>query len=360
METLRVKNFKCFVHQDVQLQDLTVMVGANGMGKSTVMQSLLLLRQCKESLSELIPLNGPYALALGTYDSIISRYADGKISFQLIGHDGNDIYSVSFDGKNEEESFAMKKEEIVSPNEAEGIMAPTFYFLSAERNGPRICQRIVEQDYLNCGIYGEYTGQVLSYMNYSTKVCEELCHNAKPSPILRDQVNAWLNEILPGNEVTAEAVMKMQTVQVQLKNGVSGDYVESTNLGFGITYCLPIIVTGLIAQKGSYFIVENPEAHLHPAAQTAMGKFLAQVANSRVKVIVETHSDHILDGIQIYVAQHPNMCNKVVINNFGIGENGMINVIPITYTDTIEYSTWPNGFMDATSINYAEFIKLRG
>ena len=60
-------------------------------------------------------------------------------------------------------------------------------------------------------------------------------------------------------------------------------------------------LTGLIAKKGCYFIVENPEAHLHPAAQSKIGRFLAMVANAGVNVIIETHSDHIINGIQIAV-----------------------------------------------------------
>ena len=45
-------------------------------------------------------------------------------------------------------------------------------------------------------------------------------------------------------------------------------------------------------------MVENPEAHLHPSAQAAMGEFLAISAASGIQVILETHSDHVLNGIR--------------------------------------------------------------
>lgn len=359
-EILQIDNFKCFTHQEIQLRDLTVMVGANGMGKSSVMQSLLLLRQCIETTrTDSILLNGPYALALGSYASVVSRHADGEITLRLKKADGGKIYAVNLNGTNEIESFALKKTEIDRLEENNGLLAPVFYFLSAERVGPKISQRVVEMEYLNCGVYGENTGQVLSSMYYNTKVRKELWNKDSQSPFLKDQVNAWLNDILPGNEVTAEISPRMQTAQILLKNNISDGFIESTNLGFGISYCLPIIVTGLIAQKGSFFIVENPEAHLHPSAQTAIGKFLSKVADAGIRVVVETHSDHILDGIQIYVAQNLQMQNNVVINNFGMDARGTICVTPITYTDKIEYSEWPVGFMDATSNNYAEFLRLK-
>ena len=67
---------------------------------------------------------------------------------------------------------------------------------------------------------------------------------------------------------------------------------------------MPILATGLIAEAGSYMIVENPEAHLHPSAQSKIGRFLAMVAHTGVKVIIETHSDHVINGIQIAAAKH--------------------------------------------------------
>ena len=73
---------------------------------------------------------------------------------------------------------------------------------------------------------------------------------------------------------------------------------------------MPILVNGLVAQKGSIFIVENPEAHLHPKAQSNIGLFLGYLAMQGLNVVIETHSEHVINGIR-----------KILINrDFDLGE----------------------------------------
>ena len=137
------------------------------------------------------------------------------------------------------------------------------------------------------------------------------------------------------------------------------DFVESTNIGFGISYALPIVVEGLIAEEDRYFVVENPEAHLHPSAQTGMGKFLAMLAANGLHVIIETHSDHLLDGIQIYTAEHPETRENIVVYDFSMNEEKRMEVNSIMLDEDFDYTEWPKGFMDQTNKNYEEFIDKR-
>lgn len=357
MAFIIIHNFKCFKDERIELNDLTVLVGSNGMGKSTVIQALLLMRQFFESKSDTILLNGPYSLELGSYESVISKDADnGLISFRLIDKDADYTFALDLEGANETVAYSLKTVNAELPDKRTGLNSEKFIFLSAERTGPRICQRMIEQKYYSVGVYGEYTAQVLS--NKFFKVVTERCHPSMQSPFLKDQVNAWLDFILPGNNVTATSDADMQVAQIKLRNQLSDDFVVAPNLGFGISYCLPIIVAGLIADKGSYMIIENPEAHLHPAAQTSMGQFLAGLSKTGVKVVIETHSDHILDGIQIYTAEHPDYRESVLINNFS-NIDGVVQVTPIRYNQNIEYTEWPKGFMDSSLINYTTLTKIK-
>lgn len=75
--------------------------------------------------------------------------------------------------------------------------------------------------------------------------------------------------------------------------------LRAENIGFGISYTLPIIVALLSAKPGALILLENPEAHLHPAGQAELAKLIAKVARNGVQVITETHSDHIINGIQL-------------------------------------------------------------
>lgn len=357
-DILKIHNFKCFQNQNVVLRDLTVLVGANGMGKSTVIQSLLLLRQCKDDDRDSVQLNGPYALALGTYESVMSHQADSTpISFKMQTNEGNLIVAAQMIGLDDRQTYTMKKD-CVEIKASNGFADDKFYFLSAERTGPKISQVIKELSFPHAGCCGEHVAQLLS--NRRFKVEDEfLFHPKSESPFLIDQVNAWLDEILPGNRVMAAENWQLQRAQVRLRNTISNDYVEATNLGFGISYCLPIIVNGLLAAKNCYYIVENPEAHLHPAAQTSMGRFLALLAHSGLHVVIETHSDHILEGVQIYVAQHRDLRESVIINNFSVDAKHNVIVTPITYNENIEYSHWPDGFMDTSARNYSVYLKHR-
>lgn len=350
---LKISNFKCFQNEEFEFKKLNVLVGANGMGKSTVLQAMLLIRQCVESKNGKILLNGPFALSLGTYDSVISNKADNNIISFVYYKDGIELFRVSLSNSSEEDAYSL---DIVHSEveKYEDITNKCFYFLSAERTGPRIVQKMADWDYMNVGCYGEFAAQVLAQRYF--KIDEMRKCPGENSIYLFNQVNAWLNYILPNNEVTVEANYKLQVAQIKLKNTISDDFVEATNLGFGISYCLPIIITGLIAEKDSCLLIENPEAHLHPAAQTAMGKFLAMLANSGLRVVVETHSDHILDGIQIFVANNRSLREDVLISNFGINDIGSLCVNSITYNENMEYSDWPRGFMDTTSENYSEFL----
>lgn len=358
-EVLTINNFKCFSHLEISFPSLTVLVGANGMGKSTVVQSLLLMRSVKETDNDFVKLNGPYGLALGTNESVLCQSSkSNRIEFSMREEKGKDIAKLRLKCDSKQERLDLeivkKQSEIFK---GKGLFADEFYFLSAERNGPRIAQAMIPLEYMRTGTYGEHSSQILS--DKFLKIEKDRRHPSFGSQYLQMHTNAWLNEILPGVEVTAVKNTDMQVSQVKIRNAFTSDFVESTNIGFGISYSLPIIIQGLIAKNDRYFIVENPEAHLHPAAQTEMGKFLAMIAEKGLRVVVETHSDHLLDGIQLYLAKHEELREDVVIYHFGKGQDKQPVISTITYDKQLDYSSWPKGFMDQTNINYSSFTEMR-
>ena len=75
--------------------------------------------------------------------------------------------------------------------------------------------------------------------------------------------------------------------------------LRAENVGYGVSHSLPVVVALLSAKPGSLVILENPEAHLHPRGQAELAKLIARVAQDGVQVIVETHSDHILNGVLV-------------------------------------------------------------
>lgn len=73
-------------------------------------------------------------------------------------------------------------------------------------------------------------------------------------------------------------------------------WIDAMNTGFGISYVLAVLIAILSAHPGALILIENPEAHIHPAAQAALMKLIAMAAGQDVQIILETHSDHIING----------------------------------------------------------------
>lgn len=360
-EKLIIKNYKCFTDQTIEINNLTVLVGANGVGKSTTIQSLLLMRKSIEEQNNYVALDGIYGLDLGTSGSVINQNSNqNKITFILENFEGK-IIGYCYEADSKEDKLSLRiAERTIDDNTYFSISQNEFYYLSAERRGPRISQSLVSQKYLNVGIEGENTAQVIASDSGRTKVESNRMYPDTENPNLEFQVNSWLGHIMPGVRIVTTLDVKTLTAQLRIGNNFVVDPTLATNFGFGVSYFLPLLVEGLIAKVGSLFIVENPEAHLHPAAQTAVGIFLARMAYSGLRVIVETHSDHVISGIQRFVAENVDWHDQVTINNFGVDVNGKNSVItPISFDDNANYSVWPEGFMDQSQKDYIELCKIR-
>ena len=85
------------------------------------------------------------------------------------------------------------------------------------------------------------------------------------------------------------------------------------DVGFGVSQILPIIVQGLYMQKDSTLLLEQPEIHLHPKMQMNMADFLLAVASSERNIIVETHSDHIINRLVRRAMEDENLRNNLCI-----------------------------------------------
>jgi predicted ATPase len=127
------------------------------------------------------------------------------------------------------------------------------------------------------------------------------------------------------------------------------------NVGFGLSYALPIVVAALTAIPGTLLIVESPEAHLHPAGQSAIGHFLAQVAGSGVQTVVESHSDHVLNGIRRAVAESRVIqADDVVVHFFGTSGASRLEI-----KDSGAVTEWPEGFFDQTETDLSHLARIR-
>ena len=116
-------------------------------------------------------------------------------------------------------------------------------------------------------------------------------------------------------------------------------------MAFGNTYILPIVLAVLTAPRDSLIIIENPEAHLHPKAQLRIGELLSIAAQNGVQIIIETHSDHLLNGIRKSAKDNSIEASNVAI--FYVEESdGEHGKTEITLNQDGSLNQWPKGFFD--------------
>ena len=338
--------------------------GSNASGKSSIMQSLVLIHQTmvEHEWSNRLVLNG-HTLQLGTAQDVIDK-VHGRHSFELGISLGADSFDWSFSGEREDMSFGIENvtvntEHLKNPEKLQYLLpygqnlpvselAKRLYsltYITAERIGPRDYYPL--EDELNAqvvGPKGEHSISLL-YSKRDKKVSDRVA--IKPiAPTLINQVQAWMQCFFPKCELTVEKVAKINAVTLGLRTSSDTNFHRPIHVGFGLTQILPIIVASLAADVGDLLLIENPEVHLHPSGQVLMGQFLATIADSGVQVVLETHSDHILNGIRRSVKNKNISENNVILHYVRAREEDHDQVITPQIDEKGNIDFWPEGFFD--------------
>lgn len=348
IDRLGIRGFKRFTSVDLAFRPLTVFCGLNGVGKSTAIQAMLLARQAADTVApKVVQLNGPYGLALGEAEDVL--HPEATEIRVIIGED-SESYEYAFAvPANRALNLDVASKPANDPPALSG-RGMTFSYLNAERLGPRDQLDVTaeEAELIGIGVRGEYTAQALA-LRETEQVREPLRHPGTSDRgviTLRTQVESWASEIIRPIRITAQwpAGITASIIRFQ-EPGLLTEQIRPTNVGFGFSYALPIIVAGLLAPVGGLLIVENPEAHLHPAGQSRLGRFLARVAGSGSQVLVETHSDHLINGIRLGVADDKVLrADQVIIHFFDEAGRGAPTAISLTENGGLDH--WPAGFFD--------------
>lgn len=352
---IKVHNFKCFEEMSVECRELNLFTGVNGMGKSTLIQVLLLFRQLYEKnmgLDQQMFLNGRY-VSLGKIKDISYWYKKDEEICLLVEEDGAGTWECRY---SEEKQKLLTQCASLSPNGG-GLAGKGFEYISAERLGPRRYYDDLREEQFGSaqvGSKGEYAASSLYALGSEPdfKVYGNMKNSGESSERLELQVNAWMSEISPGIKVKAipnldSDVMGLRYSQTSIMGEES---TNAVNMGFGVSYVLPVIIALLKARKGDLLILENPEAHIHPKGQRQIGELVARAAANGVQIIMETHSDHILNGIRISVKNGQIQPGQVKLNYFYVykDHSGMIKhdmTSPEILSDG-SLSNWPEGFFD--------------
>lgn len=155
--------------------------------------------------------------------------------------------------------------------------------------------------------------------------------------------NAITAEVKNANEVELSVNRLPATSKAKPKKA---NMVNIADVGIGVSQVLPILVALIAAQEGQIVYIEQPELHLHPRAQVAMGELLAEAANRGVRVIVETHSSLLLLTIQTLIAQGKIANTDVGLHWFTRDAKGASNVQYVQPDEDGAYGEWPEDFSE--------------
>lgn len=367
---IRLENFKRFRDLTLRGESLTVLTGANGAGKTSVLHSLLLARQmARQPDQSHVELNGVNTLELGGAEDVIHREASEDLAaVQVIDSKGKGR-RWSFRAADSDDARTLNAIVVDRPNDYPSALvgpAPKFCYLCAERLGPRdvlgaSAAAIAE---LDVGSRGEFVAQVLASFDRSRVSegrVEGSAADAKLASLLH-QTESWMAKIVRPIQIDAEWFPNTSVTRLRFKTpGLRSEWTRAPNAGFGISYALPIVVAALRAEVGGLLLVENPEAHLHPAGQSRIGGFLAQVAADGVQIILETHSDHVLNGIRVAVADRKAALSpdQTVIHFFRAEDDEGPILQSMELSQTGRLSAWPAGFFDQAQVDLAVLASKR-
>jgi len=347
-----IQNFKCFDQLSLPLKNVNILSGINGVGKSTLIQGLLLLRQSylRDKMMGGLHLNGRYVQLGNAQDVLYEKAEVEKIGLGYVINQERYMFEYQYIPDSD---FLPADTKVMPPFEG-SLFGNRFVYLSAYRIEPKALYSITnEEEIINreFGNNGEYAIQYLSLLGAENITNSEVVIEGKTDDTLINQTRLWLDRISPGVSPKVMINTQLRTSELRyefIEGKVKTNSYKSVNVGFGITYVLPLIVAILSAKAGDIILVENPEAHIHPAGQRMLGELIACAGQGGVQIIAETHSDHILNGIRLAVKHKKVVKDKVQLAFFykddsddykhkyanpSILEDGRLDI-------------WPEGFFD--------------
>jgi len=373
---LKLEHFKIWnTTGPIRLAPLTLLLGTNSSGKSSLIQSLLLIRQTVKSDDPSLDLNlgNPDAddsVTLGQFKDLLCRHGASSestkatqvgIEFRWSEHglaEGSAIFSARYNkgiagsaelaflrlGKDGQGFSVQRRKPGIyrlslatqakplgqsadfRPERSFAFSASTLNKLGVKGEmirsiGPALLEelgriiylgpvrRLAQRDYVWAGRMPAHIGddgaKAVDALIASGVTCQLAKKRNQTIPaegLLFAHAIYWLREMNLADDLSIRSLGNSSRYELLIEN--DGQASNLKDVGVGVSQVIPVIVAALFAQLGHIVIVEEPESHLHPLAQSKLAELFARVSKERnVQFIVETHSEHLFRRMQTLIAK---------------------------------------------------------
>lgn len=391
LTSIRIRNLKALLDtKECKVGKITLLTGINGRGKSSFLQSLLLLSQSMRINSgspKLLYPGGDWC-NLGQFRDILSVDAKTPIQIdlstdterenffafqyqqsidnELLGEaisikiDGVETVSVSA-GTPDATGDPSKKDVFVNNNQVYNVdgeinrssyediaffsLIENLYFVSADRYSAPNSETLIKLQRNNyLGEHGQYVLNVLKHCTAEQ----------------RNEIESVMGELLDGATLKIDSDEKNNRIYLYLDSESQGRHFKPINVGYGYSYIISTLLSAVLVPKNGILIIENPEAHLHPQAQARLINYLMRIVKEKnVQCFIETHSDHIVNGLLVSIKE-----NKIPVNEAQIlffdrkvkDEKTYVEVSNLELTQYGRVRRPPKGFCDQYAIDLRKLI----
>lgn len=199
------------------------------------------------------------------------------------------------------------------------------------------------------GANGEYSAAILAM--------DSMRRGVKSKGIKNKIVN-WLSLAGIASDLKILALSD-RYYEIQVQHPITKEYENYADVGYGNSQVVPVLIAGYNLNPGETFIVEEPEIHLHPKAQSELGDFFVDLHENNVQSIIETHSEHMIIRLQQHVASGRIKASDVCIYYTEPTPEGK-TIIKLQMNDKGNFTTeWPGGFFAERLEEVTKLARLR-
>lgn len=356
IETLKIKNFKSIKEMKINCANITLLIGTNSSGKSSILQGLLFVAQ---NTGKKCGLNGEL-MSLGSFEENRCVYADEK---EIIFEIGAGEYMAD---------LVLSREIEIEPNlhikdNSQGkwwealcsgldYEKRAFQYLSCHRVGP---QNVYQKNMTMEDVIGTDGQYAVAFLNkHSSDVLETKLCKGNVDYTLLGQVNLWLSYIADA-EISTEEIRGADMVKASYTMH-DARQIRPTNIGSGISYLISVIIICLASPKEAVIALENPEIHLHPSAQAKLCEFFYFISLTGRQLFIETHSDHIFNGFRAGIATNEMDKDKIKIQFISLNEEHISQAMQVQIGRMGRIENQRKDLFDQFDLDLNKMIGLRG